>query len=256
MTILAYHAVHPTWRSSLSVPPEMFVRQIAWLERHRTVVPLESAIEDLGPGGGLRRGRAVVTFDDGFECLHEHALPIVRAHRLPATVFLVAQTLAPEGRPVDWVDDPPPEGLKTLTLDQVLEMREAGVAFGSHSWAHRNLTLLSDEECERDLRQSRELLEDLLGEPVRFLAYPRGDQDERVRRLSERAGFSHGFAEDTRGPEAKGTFAVRRAGIYHGNSMTTFKTKSARWYLPFRSSRLFPLVRRLVRRGATTTPPG
>ena len=55
------------------------------------------------------------------------------------------------------------------------------------SLAHRDLTMLSDEECHRDLRESRELLEDLLGEPVPFLAYPGGRNDARVQRAAARA---------------------------------------------------------------------
>src|SRR4029077_2609922 len=128
------------------------------------------------------RGVVAMTFDDGFDSVHRYATPVLAAHRLPSTSFVVARTLSPEGLTVDWVGTPPKEPLRTLTLAQVLEMRDAGVEVGSHSSVHHDLTTLSEAGCERDLRESREILEDLLHQPVRHLAYPRGRSDERVRR--------------------------------------------------------------------------
>src|SRR2546423_1141649 len=101
---------------------------------------------------------------------------------------------APADHAVDWVDTPPPHPLRTLTVEQVREMQEDGIAFGSHSYAHHDLTAMEEAECARDLRASRELLEDLLKAPVRHLAYPRGRHDERVRRAALRAGFTHAYA--------------------------------------------------------------
>ena len=131
-----------------------------------------------------------MTFDDGFASVFDHAWPAVRRAGLPIAVFLVAQTLAPGGKIVDWVDDPPPWPLRTMAISQVLELRDGGVTIGSHSYAHRDLTALGDAECERDLRDSRELLEEVVGAPVDLLAYPRGPErsagptGRRARRLS------------------------------------------------------------------------
>src|SRR5262249_52740497 len=161
----------PDWRSPLSLTPEAFASQCAWLERRR-VVGLDQAVAAMDASGRLSRGTIALTFDDGLSGVYDHAFPILRSHKLPATVFLVAQPLSGEGRAVDWVDTPPPHPLTPLSLGQVQEMRESGVCFGSHSYAHHDLRALGEDECLRDLRQSRELLESLLGERVRFLAYP------------------------------------------------------------------------------------
>ncbi|MGH7316825.1 MAG: polysaccharide deacetylase family protein, partial [Candidatus Rokuibacteriota bacterium] len=152
------------------------------------------------------------------------------------------------GKPVDWVDMPPPFPLKTLTLDQILEMRDSGIAFGSHSYSHADLTQLSEAECERDLRASREALEELLGRSVPHLAYPRGRHNARVRRAAERAGFSHAFSLPERA-EPRGNHAVPRVGIY-GASATTLRLKSSRLYLPLRTGPAYPLARTLLRRGS------
>jgi peptidoglycan/xylan/chitin deacetylase (PgdA/CDA1 family) len=251
VTILCYHSVEFGWESPLAVEPEDFAWQAGWLRASRRVLPLSDALGRLDVTGRLPRGEAALTFDDGFAALHEHVLPVLTRERLPATVFLVAQTLTAEGRPVDWVDTPGPKPLSTLTLDQVLEMQEAGVDFQSHSWAHHDLTRLSEAECVRDLRESRELLSDLLGRPVSLLAYPRGRHTAHVRRAAARAGYSHAFALPERA-EAPGEYAVPRVGIFRGNGRITVRAKSARPYLPVRTSasfsRVAPRVTRALRR--------
>lgn len=256
MSILCYHAVDPHWSSPISIDPADFEAQCAWLARRRRVLPLADAVSRLDPKGRLPRGTASITFDDGFASLFHHAVPALGRHALPATVFLVAETLLPEGRAVDWVDDPPPGGLLTLALDQILEMQGMGLRFGSHSNRHADLPSLTDDECLRDLRASRELLEDLLGRPVPFVAYPRGAHDERVRRAAHRAGFTHGFSL----PETKeraGPFAIPRVGVYPGNGTRGLSAKTSPWYLSVRTSAAYPFLRSIARRGrAPARPPG
>ncbi len=160
---------------------------------------------------------------------------MLERYGLPATVFLVAETLTPAGRPVDWVDTPGTAPLSTLTVDQVLEMQDAGVDFQSHSWAHRDLIDLSFEECVRDLRDSREFLSDVLGRPVTLLCYPRGLHDANVQKAAEVAGYTHAFALPET-PEQPGDYAVPRVGIYRGNGLLAVRVKAARPYLQLRTS--------------------
>jgi peptidoglycan/xylan/chitin deacetylase (PgdA/CDA1 family) len=252
VTILCYHSVDPDWPSPLAVPPAEFDAQCAWLGKRSTVVSLEDAITRLDPKGRLPSGTAAITFDDGYAGLAPHAAPILARHALPATVFVVAETLTPKGRPVDWASPPPPSG--TLSSDQILEMQDAGVSFGSHSYSHHDLTSLTEAECERDLRDSRELLEGILGRPVPFLAYPGGRHNTAVRRAASRAGYTHGFTlPDAR--EQPGPFAIPRVGIYPGNGSLALRVKSTRWYLSLRSSQAFPALRGAARRITRSGPP-
>lgn len=247
MTILCYHAVDPAWRSSLALQPEAFAQQCATLARKRRVLDLPQAVARLGSSGRLPPGLAALTFDDGFASVYDHAFPVLVRHGLPATIFLVAATLTPQGHPVDWLIPAPASPPPTLSVEQVLEMQEAGVRFASHSYAHRDLDGLDDAECERDLRESRELLSDLLGRPVPFLAYPRGRHDPRVRRAAARAGYTHAFTLPEK-REATGPYAVPRVGIYPDDGPRAFHVKTARWYLPLRTSPAFPVLTRLAGR--------
>ena len=243
MTVLCYHAVNPEWTSPLSMHPETFAAQCDWVARNRAVLPLRAAIDRIGPSGRLGRGLAALTFDDGFASVHEHAWPVLARHRLPATVFLVAQTLTEAGQDVDWIDTPPPYETETLTVEQVRAMQDESVSFESHSNTHADLTQLSYAECLADLRDSRELLEDVLGRPVRLLAYPRGRHAPHVRAAAKQAGYSHAFALPE-GPESVDDYALPRVGLYRSNGVRGLRVKAAGPYLPLRTGRAFQLARR------------
>ena len=246
MTILCYHAVDPEWRSPLVVSPADFDQQMTWLAANRRVLPLDRAVSRLDGSSRLPPGETAITFDDGFRSILTHALPALRRHHLPATVFVVAETLTAAGRAVDWVDTPPQWPLETLSLDELLELQDSGVTVGSHSYSHRNLPELGERECEQDLRASRELLEELMGRPVPFLAYPRGRHDAKVRRAAAGAGFHNSFSLPE-GSEPMGPYAVPRVGVYPGGGPRALWLKTTRHYLPMRTSRIYPWLRLVVR---------
>lgn len=254
MTILTYHAIDPGWRAPLSVSPALFARQLTWLHRSRPIVPLGDAIP--GRGGVGPTGAIAVTFDDAFTSVYEHAIPVLERLGIPATIFLIAKTLDPDadGFEVDWVDRPPAHPLRVLDATQVKELQAAGVRFGSHSYAHRDLTALGYEACLEDLRRSRAVLEDLLDEPVTTLAYPRGRHDETVRRAAADAGFEWSFGlavpERIAGPQA-----VPRVGVYPADTPLSLWVKTRGWYGRFRASGPYPWLRRGVDRFRPGAPP-
>jgi peptidoglycan/xylan/chitin deacetylase (PgdA/CDA1 family) len=234
MTVLCYHAVQADWPAPIAVHPKAFAAHCSWFARHRRVAPLDVVTRSWDPWGRRSSRLVALTFDDGFASTYEHAWPLLARHGLPATMFLVAGTLGPEGRTVDWLDRPPSQPPAILDRDQILEMRDGGISFGSHGYLHEDLTKLSDAECLGDLRRSREALEDLLSRPVPFLAYPRGRHDERVRRAAKLAGYSLAFGLPER-PEPRSPYALPRVGVYRGNGISVLRIKTGNWYLPIRT---------------------
>lgn len=138
-----------------------------------------------------------VTFDDAFTSVLD-ALPALERLGQPVTVFACSD-YARDGRPLDVRElardaAAQPEELATMTWDQLRALVERGVEIGSHTRTHPHLPRLSDEELEVELRESREVLEAALGRPCRFFAYPYGEEDRRVRRAVQAAGYEAAFA--------------------------------------------------------------
>lgn len=99
--------------------------------------------------------------------------------------FMRKQVIVPDGlrqelAPLDW------EMLRALTT--------LGVTVGSHTCTHALLPRHGQTAVNRELRESKALLERKLGVPVTHLAYPDGQFDERIAASAEAAGYSAAYA--------------------------------------------------------------
>lgn len=100
--ILLYHGVCPprseggifNYRKKF-IAPEIFTRQLAWLKRRYTIMPLADLVLELGRQRELPRPALAITFDDGYENVYTHAFPILRALGVPATVFIATDLVEP-----------------------------------------------------------------------------------------------------------------------------------------------------------------
>lgn len=80
-----------------------------------------------------------------------------------------------------------------LGWDEARSMLRAGVRFGSHACTHRMLPRLSDDELQRELVDSKQQIERMLGRPVPLVAFPNGDFDSRATDAARRAGYIAAF---------------------------------------------------------------
>ncbi|TKB23962.1 polysaccharide deacetylase family protein [Desulfopila sp. IMCC35006] len=83
---------------------------------------------------------------------------------------------------------------RPLNKDELMAMQRSGICcFGSHGHRHRILTKLGDDSLKEELQQSRSILEELLGEPVKHISYPNGNVDSRVVENCREAGYLFGY---------------------------------------------------------------
>lgn len=69
-----------------------FDRLCGWLAQLFNVLPLDEAVQRLDAGTLPARALSI-TFDDGYACGHDVALPVLRRHGLSATFFVTTGTL-------------------------------------------------------------------------------------------------------------------------------------------------------------------
>lgn len=169
--ILTYHSIDDSG-SVISTSPSLFRRQIEFLAA--SGIPVTSLDQVM-----QRPGSLAITFDDGFGNVAEHALPLLEQYRLPATIFIVSQYC---GRRNNWPSQPAGKvpDLPLMDWDDLRGM-PPGIAVGSHTATHPDLSRLSAEEWEREIGNSRQQIEERLGKPVRWLAYPYGASSPEVR---------------------------------------------------------------------------
>jgi peptidoglycan/xylan/chitin deacetylase (PgdA/CDA1 family) len=144
----------------------------------------------------LPEGAFVLTFDDGFAGVHDHAAPALAALGWPATVFLVAAKL---GGHSDWAVTTryPMRPHPLMDAGQARALRTQGFSLQSHSLLHRDLTTLDAKALLEDLHAARELIAATTGEFPHSLAYPYGRYDERIVRAALEAGYGLGLTVDS-----------------------------------------------------------
>lgn len=116
---------------------------------------------------------------------------------------------------------------RPLSWDQIREMSEAGIEFGSHTVSHPILSRLDDAELRRELVESRSCLEQRLGRPATVLAYPVGGFDEfneKVVQAAIAAGYGLGvsYVPGVNRPGDMDRFRLRRQHVERYTSNAYF----------------------------------
>lgn len=132
----------------------------------------------------------VVTFDDGFESVFTHAIPVLDRYAMKATVFPIVKYFD-TGTFSSW-DVYPTQ--KHLSKQQIRAIAESGHEIGSHTLTHPDLRLLSEKELEKELSESKKILEDILGRSVVTVSFPWGSWNERVWRKAQECGYKAAVA--------------------------------------------------------------
>jgi peptidoglycan/xylan/chitin deacetylase (PgdA/CDA1 family) len=222
--VLLYHRIAATTPKEdplrLAVPPEVFEWQMHYLHsKGFTIISLEHLSDEVSQGKNGLSKQIVITFDDGYLDNYTNAFPILQNYGFAATFFIVTDLL---GKMSHWDSSPIP----LMNWEHVKEMSRYGMSFESHTRTHPNLLTLDDGAVMNELRDSRHELEDILGVPIRHLAYPYGRFDQRVNRLAGMAGYQSGWAA---GLAARGCLAKERMQITSGDNQLFFAFKASGW---------------------------
>ena len=121
---------------------------------------------------------------------HRHGLSVSRivtaAKALPHALRCEVINRLHAAAPDDLAQDPSD---RMMSLDQVKSLASKGHEVASHSATHPLLPQLSDEELQSELTASKLAIEHMTGVDVIALAYPNGDQDDRVADATRAAGY-------------------------------------------------------------------
>lgn len=213
LTVLGWHRIGAA-TDGLTTSPDGFRRHLEVIEQWGAhVLRLPEALRLLDERA-LPDRAVVLTFDDGYASVVEHAWPLLLERRWPATMYAVSGYLDPSQRfPWDR-DHHDAELVRLMSSTQLREAAGSGLHVGSHTHTHPWLPRRSATELDDELRRSRGELEDLLGVPVDSVAYPAGGWNPAVRAATDRAGYTSGITVD-RGvnPPRADRLTLRRAFV-------------------------------------------
>ena len=219
---------------------------MSWVRRRSPFLAVETFLDSTDPG-------VLLTFDDGFANNATNVVPLLETFEAPAVFFVTTQHVA---RPHDWLpserakvaacahpDETIPadyardfyDGISKVQLQQCAA--HPLVTIGSHTVTHPFLTTCSDERLRFELSESRRYLEEVIGGPVEFFAYPSDDYDLRVAMAVSGSGYQAAFAVESQHLGVS-RFEIPRIGIY-GTNPAYLGSKLSGWHRrPSRTSLL------------------
>ncbi len=170
--ILLYHSIGDDALSS-----KLLDEHIDFLSSRFQLMTLRNLYQGI-IAGSCPPNPMVITFDDGYRDNYELALPILKKHKVTATVFITTGYMGSQF-----------QGKPTMTPEQIKALVNYGVEIGGHSVSHADLRRLSLGDLREELALSKARLEDITGVEIISFAYPTGLYNSQVIEMVEEVGF-------------------------------------------------------------------
>jgi peptidoglycan/xylan/chitin deacetylase (PgdA/CDA1 family) len=202
--VLLYHRFeeHPRKGDLLAITPEEFDKEMGELKDNDfTVIPMQDFIAWRHGEKNIPKKSAIVTIDDGYLSGYDTAWPILKKYGYPFTMFIYIDYIGSGGKSISW--------------DQLAEMRDAGVDIESHTYSHSHLdspgfgvdaptrlrvekdiqTLGREGWLHKEIADSKKVLEQQLGIKVDAFAYPygTGSNNPHIRQIVKDTGYEMAF---------------------------------------------------------------
>jgi peptidoglycan/xylan/chitin deacetylase (PgdA/CDA1 family) len=116
-----------------------------------------------------------------------------------------------------------------LNWDEIKKMTKNKVSFGAHTVNHPILTRIPLKQAEKEIRDSRRLIEQKINKKVNSFSYPNGrehDFNDRIIGLLKKEGFSCAvtYIPGWNRPESD-LFRLKRVFVRHSDDLVMFKNK-------------------------------
>ncbi len=194
---ICYHNIEDNSKmKALTISVAEFEREMKAIKDNGfTVIPLQDFLAWRRGEKSIPTKSCIITIDDGWVSGYTNAWPILKKYGYPFTLFIYINYVGTGGKSLSW--------------DQLEELRDAGVDIQCHTYSHSNLhgkgvnlakgvpqeiaTMGYEGWLKKEIIDSRHVLEEHLGIKVNALAYPYGIYNSKVREVVKTAGYDAAF---------------------------------------------------------------
>lgn len=233
--ILMYHALVKTHSEGIHpvhITVSSFEEQMKWLsDAGYTVISFEQAVQSIKTKK-VEDKTVVITFDDGYWSLCTYAWPILEKHQFKATLFLTTAGVGLKSYKdlTGFNMDGQPTDDRPLQWGELKEMLAGAWSIQAHGHGHPSLPKLPPASLEFELQQSKQCIEQNLGNKAKYFAYPFGHYDRKtvalVKRYYEAACAVHsGYAI-----EGQDLHRLFRIEINSSDTLASFAEKVSTGY--------------------------
>lgn len=183
VSILGYHDFRERGGSPMIIAASKFREQMqAIKDSGIPVIRLSEVLDWRNGQKNIPEEAIVITMDDGWLGVYQYAYPVLKEFGFPFTIYCYKNYVSIGGRSLTWA--------------QIKEMMEHGCEVGSHSVSHASLRDKKsrppqeyEEWIVKELKDSKEFLEQNLGVKVTSFAYPFGVFDDHITELAQQYGY-------------------------------------------------------------------
>ncbi len=180
------------------MPPSKLEAQLNYLhENGYQAVTAEQVAAYYASGRPLPDKPVMLSFDDNVDNQYTSAVPLLKKYGLNATFFVMTVTIDKEN---------------FMTGEQLKELDGEGFDIQPHTWDHRMVTEYETEaDWQQQIVEPKKTLEELLGHPTQYFAYPFGVYDARAAGKLKDYGYKAAFRlRDVMDEVADPLFAIKR----------------------------------------------
>ncbi len=159
--VLCYHEIGYNYKNVYNVLPEMFIEHIKLAKKIGiNIVDRDFLLRSFNPSVPS----LLVTFDDGWK-INNKILKYLEEEKVKPIFFIYPKALG---------------GRKFFSEKDLRKLQSLGFEIGSHSYSHILLKNLDEETLYREIVYSKEVIESITSNVVRFFAYPYGVYDKKA----------------------------------------------------------------------------
>lgn len=199
--VLCYHNIEDkSGIKALTITVDQFRKEMqAVKDNGFTVIGMQDFLAWRRGEKSIPHKSCLITIDDGWASGYTNAWPILKEFGYPFTMFIYVNYVGTGGKSLSW--------------DQLAEMRDGGVDIQSHTYSHSSLkqpgggvdktnherimkdvaALGVDGWRRKEIAESKTFLEKQLGIKVNAIAYPFGVYDNAARDMVKQAGYEAAF---------------------------------------------------------------
>ncbi len=200
--ILCYHRIRTILASdgsnmkTYSVTPAAFAEQMKTLSDngYHTILP-DQLNDYLVHDGKLPSKPVMITFDDTREEQFSIGAAEMKKYGFKGVFFIMTISINRPGY---------------MTKEQIKNLSTDGNAIGAHSWDHHMVTKYVGDDWNIQLRKPKKKLEEIIGKPVNYFAYPDGIWNSAAIPEIKKSGYQLAFILSTKRDSTAPLYTLRR----------------------------------------------
>lgn len=174
--VFVYHRFDDSKHQSTNTSLKELKKQFEYFKTNNyEVVPLEKILTKLQSNEEIPSNWVALTIDDAYKSFYTNGLKLFKEYGYPFTLFVYVE--ATNDKYGDF-----------MTWDELKETKKYG-DIELHSYSHKSLVKLLDEDVEKDTQKAIELFEKNMGYKAKIYSYPYGEYDNRVKNRLKKFDF-------------------------------------------------------------------